>query len=72
MVAEKIGFVPNVNKRENFYQAIAIAGTMVLGALVGLIIDHSLLGAGVGLLGGLIVGFFVSGFVLMIIGLRRK
>ncbi len=36
VVAEKIGFVPNVKKSDNLCQGIAIAGTMLLGVIIGL------------------------------------
>jgi hypothetical protein len=72
MIADNIGFVPNIRKQDNIVQGIVILVTMVLGVIIGLIVDFSSVGALLGVLGGLILGTLVSGIVLMIIGLKRK
>ncbi|MDB4934034.1 MAG: hypothetical protein JWP87_1006 [Labilithrix sp.] len=71
-VADKVGLVPNVRRKDNVYQAAAVAGTTVIAAIVGLIYGGWPVGALAGALAGLVVSGFLSGLVLMIIGLGRK
>lgn len=72
IIADKVGGVPNLRKKDNLYQGITIAATSAVGAIVGFVVDHSTMGTLIGLLGGMIVGALLSGFVLMVIGLARK
>lgn len=74
VVADKVGLVPNIRGKDNLYQAIAVAVCIVLGALLGLLLDADSVATrlGLGALAGLIVGGFGSGLVLMIFGLVRK
>lgn len=71
-VADKIGLVPNVRRKDNLYQGAAVLVTALLGAAIGWFSFGRLEGVLWGLLGGVVVGGLVSGFVLMIVGLVRK
>ncbi len=69
--ADKIGLVPNLRRRDNLRQGIAVAVFALLGATIG----WAFRGSGGALLGvilGLLAGGFLSGFVLMILGLVRR
>ena len=71
-MADKIGGVPNLRKRDNLFQAATIGVFLLIGVLVGWGMGGWPLGALLGALGGLVSGTLISGVVLMIIGLRRK
>lgn len=70
--ADKVGMVPNVRFKDNLIQGIVVAVFTLIGALGGYFVSPDLSGAGYGALSGLIGGGFLSGFVLMIVGLNRK
>ncbi|GEM_PF-5400174 len=70
-VVDKVGLLPNVNKRDNMIQGITVAVFALLGGLIGLIVGGWPEGFGLGVVGGLIVGGFLSGLVLMVIGMFR-
>ena len=86
IIADKVGFVPNVRRSDNLLQAKIIGGIVAVCAVVGLIWgggaghrnpDCGLgmglgVGTGLGVVAGLVVGLLVSGLVLGIIGLKRK
>ncbi len=58
---------PNIRVKDNVIQAVAIAGCVVLGCVIGaLVVDERLAGACVGGFVGLVAGALLSGFVLMI------
>lgn len=78
-VADKVGMVPNVRLKDNVIQAVAVIIGMVLGGLAGVLYaaaqgpaQSMLLSAIIGIVVGMVVGVFLSGLVLMIVGLRRK
>jgi len=71
-IADKVGLVPNVRKKDNVYQGLAVLGTTVVGVVAGTIWAGWPMGALLGALGGLVVGGLVSGLVLMFVGLARK
>ena len=72
-VADKVGLVPNVRKKDNLYQGIAVLCTTAMGSVVGLVWWGGWpMGVLAGALAGLVVGGLVSGAVLMIVGLTRK
>jgi hypothetical protein len=71
-VADKIGGVPNVRKKDNLYQAAAIGVSLIVGAVVGGILGEWPQGVLLGGLAGLIAGTLISGAVLTVIGLCRK
>ena len=71
-VADKIGGVPNVRKKDNLYQAAAIGVFLIVGAVVGGILGEWPQGVLLGGLAGLIAGTLISGAVLTVIGLCRK
>jgi len=71
LIADKVGLVLNLRVKDNLYQAIAVASTTALGALVGFIFGGVRVALS-GAFGGLVVGGLASGLVLMIIGLTRK
>jgi hypothetical protein len=72
MLADKIGCVPNVRKRDNLYQAAAIGLFLVFGAGAGWFLGEWPQGVLLGGLAGLIAGTLITGAVLTVIGLRRK
>lgn len=72
LVADKIGGVPNVRKKDNLYQALAIVVFVIIGLVVGWAIGGWPQGPLLGALGGLIAGTLISGAVLMVLGLLRK
>jgi len=71
-VADKVGIVPNIRKKDNLYQGIAVLSFTAVTTVVGLVFWGWPLGAMAGAVIGLIVSGLISGFVLMIIGLTRK
>jgi len=72
LLADKIGGVPNLRKKDNLYQAAGIGVGVVLGAIVGHFQDEWPQGVLLGALAGLIGGTLLSGMVLMIVGFLRK
>lgn len=76
-VADKIGFVPNVRKSDNSFQAKFIGVSLLAGAglfaLLRLPDREVPIGAcaGIGALAGLILGLLLSGAILAIKNLRR-
>lgn len=72
MVADKIGGVPNVRKKDNLYQAAAIGVFLIIGAVVGGFLGEWPQGVLLGALAGLIAGTLISGAVLTVIGLCRR
>ena len=71
-MADKIGGVPNLRKKDNLYQAVAIGLFLIIGVIVGWFVGGGLQGALLGGLAGLIAGTLISGVVLMVIGFLRK
>ena len=72
LLADKIGGVPNVRKKDNLYQAIAIGVFLIVGVVVGGCVGEWPEGVLLGGLAGLIAGTLISGAVLTVIGLCRK
>jgi hypothetical protein len=71
-LADKIGGVPNVRKKDNLYQAAAIGVFLIVGVVVGGLLGEWPQGVLLGGLAGLIAGTLISGAVLTVIGLCRK
>ena len=71
-LADKIGGVPNVRKKDNLYQAVAIGVFLIVGAVIGWFLGEWPQGVLLGGLAGLIAGTLISGAVLTVIGLCRK
>jgi hypothetical protein len=71
-VVDKVGLVPNVKARDNLIQGVVVGVFALIGGFIGLIGGGWPEGFGLGVVGGLIVGGFLSGLVLMFIGLTRK
>ena len=72
LLADKIGGVPNVRKKDNLYQAAAIGVFLIVGVVVGGFFGEWPEGVLLGGLAGLIAGTLISGAVLAVIGLCRK
>ncbi len=72
LLADKIGGVPNVRKKDNLYQGITVALFLVVGLVVGWFAGGWPEGVLLGALGGLVVGTLISGLVILVLGLRRK
>lgn len=81
-IADTVGGIPNLRPRDNAFQAIFVAATVVLGACIGALMillgllkgvpfPNWYIGAIVGAILGLFVGTFLSGGVLMIRGWVR-
>ena len=72
LLADKIGGIPNVRKKDNLYQAAAIGVFLIVGVVVGGCVGEWPEGVLLGGLAGLIAGTLISGAVLTVIGLCRK
>jgi hypothetical protein len=72
LLADKIGGVPNVRKKDNLYQAAAIGVFLIVGMVVGGFCGEWPQGVLLGGLAGLVAGTLISGAVLTVIGLCRK
>ncbi len=72
LLADKIGGVPNVRKKDNLYQAAAIGVFLIVGVVVGACLGEWPEGVLLGGLAGLIAGTLITGAVLTVIGLCRK
>jgi hypothetical protein len=72
LLADKIGGVPNVRKKDNLFQGIFVGLSALVGVLIGWFAGGWPLGVPLGALGGLVIGTLISGVVLMVMGLRRK
>lgn len=72
LLADKIGGVPNIRKKDNLYQAVAIGVFLIVGVVAGGFLGEWPEGVLLGGLAGLIAGTLISGAVLAVIGLCRK
>ena len=71
-VAETVGFMPSVRKRDNIIQGIVVAIGTLIGAIVGWIIGEGEIGPVIiCALAGLVLFGILSGVVLMVIGWVR-
>jgi len=71
-IADKVGGVPNLRKKDNLYQAVTVGLFLIIGLIVGWAFGGWPEGVLLGAVGGLIAGILISGLVLMILGLCRK
>lgn len=73
VVRDSVGMVPNFRKKDNLLQLIVVAAFTVLGVASGVALnaDSRLLGGLLGALAGLILGTFLSGLILMVMGWVR-
>jgi VIT1/CCC1 family predicted Fe2+/Mn2+ transporter len=71
IVADVVGGVPSLRWKDNLIQGLAILGSVILGAIIGLAIVREFWGALTGALAGLIAGLILSGMVLMVLGWVR-
>lgn len=71
-IADKVGLVPNVRKKDNLYQGLAVLCTMAITTPLGFFFGGWPMGVLSGVFAGLVIGGFVSGLVLMILGMLRK
>lgn len=69
--AETVGMVPSVNPKDNLFQVASVALGTLLGALIGWTWAGRSEGAFVGGFLGIVVSAFLSGFVLMVLGMVR-
>ncbi len=72
VIADKVGLVPNVRKKDNLYQGICVLVFLLLGMAVGWFWDGWPFGVLLGVVAGLVAGTLLSGVVLMVPGLLRK
>jgi len=70
MIADKIGIIPNVRPEDNQYQFELVLAITVIAVLCGYIF-FGLYGAFGFLFIGILLGGIISGFILMIKGLKR-
>lgn len=71
-IADKVGLVPNLRKKDNLYQAICVMAFLVIGLTVGWFWAGWPTGVLLGALAGLVLGALLSGLVIMVLGLLRK
>jgi hypothetical protein len=82
LIADKVGLVPNVRKKDNLYQGICVLAFAVIGMTLAWFWDGAAIrdtfGDGwpirltVGALAGLVVGALLSGLIIMVLGFLRK
>ncbi len=70
-IAQTVGVVPSLNAKDNLYQGIFVVVSTLFMALLGLAMGGGYNGAMIGALLGLIGSGFLSGLVLMVLGLVR-
>jgi hypothetical protein len=70
LVADTVGLVPNIRRRDNLIQAAVVGGGTLPCIAVGALLN-GVEGALTGALAGLIVFGIGSGLVLMVVGLIR-
>jgi len=79
-VAETVGMLPSLRRRDNLIQAVLVIAGALIGALLGLWLVSgdqlgedmpSWTGLAAGGVGGAVVACLLSGFVLMILGWVR-
>jgi hypothetical protein len=71
-VADTVGMVPSLRWKDNLIQGISIVAGVGIGAGTGaLIAREAIVGAFVGGIIGLVAALFISGIVLMILGMMR-
>ena len=80
-IADKVGLVPNVRKKDNLYQGICVLAFTVIGMTVGWLWDgaaiRDVVGDSwpirmvIGALVGLVVGALLSGLIIMVLGYLR-
>jgi hypothetical protein len=78
-MADTVGLVPNVRAKDNLLQAVGVGLCVIIGVGVGYLWaanpdagrDASF-GMLVGGVAGLVLGFFLTGLVLMVVGLIRR
>jgi hypothetical protein len=71
LMADKIGFVPNVRRKDNVIQGLSVVASMLIGAGVGFGIGEAV-GAAAGAVAGVVGGLMISGAILAIVGLVRR
>lgn len=71
-MADKVGLVPDLRKKENLYQGICVLAFTVVGAFIGNSRAAWPSGVMLGAVGGLAAGTILSGFVILVLGLIRK
>ncbi len=81
-VADTVGGLPNLRARDNIVQTLFVVGGTILFALVGYVLASAgviemppsvptWVAAAIGGVAGMILCTFLSGFVLMILGVKR-
>jgi hypothetical protein len=71
-VADTLGMVPSLRWKDNLIQGLCVLLGTAIGAGVGaMIAREAVIGAVLGGIGGLVAALFISGIVLMILGMRR-
>lgn len=81
-IADKVGLIPNVRKKDNLYQGLCVMAFVVIGMVAGWFWDgaaiRDIVGDGwplrmiVGALVGLVAGALLSGLFIMVLGFVRK
>src|SRR5262245_11946488 len=77
-IADTVGGVPNLRGKDNLFQAIFVGASIIVCGGVGMAVvaaglvpGNLWVGLGVGVFAGLVLGTFLSGFALMIVGWIR-
>jgi hypothetical protein len=81
-IADTVGLIPNVRKKDNLYQGLCVLAFVIIGTVAASFWDgaaiRDFLGdslpirLGIGAFAGLVVGALVSGAVLLVLGFKRK
>ena len=71
-VAETVGMVPSFNIQDNVIQGIIVGVITVIAAVIGFVITRNMTGCLVFTVIGLILSLFISGLVIMFLGLFRR
>ena len=71
-LAGTAGMLPTLRARDNLIQAILVVIGTILGAMIGYFITHhDIRAAALGAAVGLIASGLITGFALIVLGLRR-
>ncbi len=70
LIADTVGLVPNIRKRDNLIQGGVVLGGTALLATIGYVLDGTF-GALLGTLAGLVILGLITGTVIMVLGWIR-
>lgn len=81
-IADTVGLIPNVRKKDNLYQGLCVLVFVIIGTALAFFWDgaaiRDFLGDSlpvrlvVGAFAGLVIGALISGAILLVLGFKRK